>query len=175
MIDAVLDLARARLAGGIPLHRKSVDLGAVVQRAVQEHAAAYTGRRIDVVLEGDLLGEWDEDRLSQVVSNLLGNAVQHGESSEPVQLRASGITPHAVVLTVANAGHIAPEVLAHLFDPFRGGERSPGHHDGLGLGLYIVQQIVHAHHGSVEARCEEGKRIVFRVELPRGPRDAIEL
>jgi two-component system, sensor histidine kinase and response regulator len=169
MIDAVLDLARARLGGGIPLHRKSMDLGAVVQRAVQEHAAAYAERRIEVVLEGDLLGEWDEDRLFQVVSNLLGNAVQHSESSEPVDVRASG-TAHAVVLTVTNAGHIAPDLLARIFDPFRGGERLPGRHDGLGLGLYIVQQIMHAHHGTIAARCEEGRRIVFRVELPRGPR-----
>jgi two-component system, sensor histidine kinase and response regulator len=175
MIDDVLDLARARLAGGIPLNRTSVDLGAIVQRAVQELGAAHTGRRIDTILEGDLAGEWDEDRLFQVVSNLLGNSLQHGESGEPVQVRATGIAPHAVVVTFANAGFIPPDLLEHMFDPFRGGERSPGKHDGLGLGLYIVQQIVHAHHGEVEATCEDGRRIVFRVELPRGVRDVIEL
>ena len=175
MIDDVLDLARARLAGGIPLNRKPVDLGPVVQRAVQEHAAAHAGRRIDLAIEGDLNGEWDEDRLAQVVSNLVGNSLQHGDPGEPVRVRATGASTHAVVLAVANAGQIPADVLAHIFDPFRGGERSPGRHGGLGLGLYIVHQIVEAHHGTVEARCEGDANIVFRVELPRGMRDVIEL
>ena len=79
-----------------------------------------------------------------------------------------------VVITVANAGRIPPELLPHVFDPFRGGGRTSGRHDGLGLGLYIVQQIVHAHRGTIEARNEGERRIAFCVTLPRRSQDVVE-
>jgi len=72
-----------------------------------------------------------------------------------------------VVLEVGNGGTIAPSVLAHLFDPFRAGQRQPGRGEGLGLGLYIVSQIVKAHQGTVEVKSGEGDETYFRVRLPR--------
>jgi two-component system sensor histidine kinase/response regulator len=168
MIDGMLDLTRARLAGGIALHVDRADFGVLVQRVVQEHQAAFPDRAIDMhVAPGELVGEWDGDRLAQVASNLIGNALQHGDERHAVRIRLDGTSADVVVLSVMNAGTIAPEVLPHIFDPFRGGQRQVGQHDGLGLGLYIVQQIVHAHRGSIEVLSEDANETVFRVTVPR--------
>jgi two-component system, sensor histidine kinase and response regulator len=80
-----------------------------------------------------------------------------------------GTSPREVVLTVANSGTIAPEIVEHLFDPFRGGQRPPGRSEGLGLGLYIVNQIVKAHGGRVEVDTGRDHRTILRVSIPRGP------
>ena len=169
MIDGLLDLTRARLAGGIPLQRTNADLGVLIHRVVQEHQVAHPERRIEIVQEqqSDLNGYWDADRLAQVASNLIGNAVQHGATSEPVQVCLDGTHPEVVTLSVINTGTIAPDMLPHVFDPFRGVQREPGSHQGLGLGLYIVQQIVHAHRGRVEVESGGASRTVFRVTVPR--------
>jgi signal transduction histidine kinase len=152
MIEDVLDLARARLAGGIPIKRERSDLEPLIHRVVQEHLAAWPERRIDVRREGELTGEWDGDRLAQVASNLIGNALQHSVGEEPVQVRLDGTQTEMVVLSVANGGTIAPEVLPHIFDPFRRGHRQAGRSEGLGLGLYIAQAIIRSHRGSVEVQ-----------------------
>src|SRR5579862_5605954 len=82
MIEDMLDMARARLAGGIPLKREPADLGALVDRVVGEIQATYPERRIRVNKVGNLSGDWDGERLAQVASNLLGNALQHGDASD---------------------------------------------------------------------------------------------
>lgn len=163
MIDAVLDLARARLAGGIPIERKQADLASLVRRVVQEHEAAVPGR-IEVSQRGDLAGVWDSGRLAQVASNLIGNALHHGKRDAVVKVELDGTRADEVVLTVANAGAIDPVVLPHLFDPFRGTQET--YRKGLGLGLYIVQQIVHSHHGRVDVHAD-AERTSFTVTLPR--------
>jgi signal transduction histidine kinase len=162
----MLDLARARLAGGIPLKREHADFGALVQRVVQEHHAAFPERRIDLKCEGDVTGEWDGDRLAQVASNLIGNALQHGDPRCTVEVRLEASPGDLVVFSVANEGRIAPELLPHLFDPFRGGGRAAIRNEGLGLGLYIVEQIVLAHKGRIDVESGETSTM-FRVSLPR--------
>ncbi len=164
MIEDMLDLARARLAGGIPITRAPADLGSLVQRVTQEQRSAYPNRQIEISHEGDLTGQWDTDRLAQVASNLIGNALQHGDDREPVDVRLEGAHPQRVVLSVGNAGAIPPEDLARLFHPFRGRSRRGG---GLGLGLYITQQIVKAHQGRIEVQ-SDGGRTRFQVTVPRG-------
>jgi two-component system sensor histidine kinase/response regulator len=167
MIEDVLDMARARLAGGIPLKREAADLGALVDRVVGEVQAAYPDRRIEVKQAGNLSGHWDGERLAQVASNLLGNAVQHGEEGTIVRVTVDGRPPGEVILKVANTGTIPPDLLPHLFDPFRGAPRQPGRSEGLGLGLYIVQQIVVAHGGTVDVQSGEDNKTVFSVRVPR--------
>lgn len=175
MIEDVLDLARARLAGGIPLRRGETDFGALVQRMVQEHQSASPKPPIEVLLEGDLVGDWDSDRLAQVASNLIGNAIQHGDTSAPVQLRLDGTHADVVSFTVKNLGVIPPAIQAHLFDPFRGGAQRRGRTGGLGLGLYIVHQIIRAHHGHVEVESGSSPYTEFRVRLPRRGTEVIKL
>ena len=168
MIEDMLDMARARLAGGIPLKREAADLGTLLERAVGEIQAAYPERRIEVLETGDLNGNWDGERLAQVVANLLGNALQHGDAADAVQIQADGGRAECVVIEVSNAGTIPPELLPRLFDPFRGSQRQSGRSEGLGLGLYIVQQIVAAHGGSVEVESGTGNnRTLFTVRIPR--------
>ena len=167
MIEDMLDMARARLAGGIPLKREPADLGALLERVVSEIQAAFPERRIEVQRSGDLSGNWDGERLAQVASNLLGNALQHGDSSAAVQVSVDGTRSAAVEITVENSGTIPPDLLPELFDPFRGAQRQTGRRDGLGLGLYIVQQIVLAHGGSVEVESGDQNRTIFAVRIPR--------
>jgi two-component system, sensor histidine kinase and response regulator len=167
MIEDMLDMARARLAGGIPLQREPADLGALVDRVLSEVQAAFPERKIEVAQSGDLGGKWDGERLAQVASNLLGNALQHGDSSGVVRVTVDGTRADAVVIRVENSGTIPPDLLPQLFDPFRGARRQTGRTEGLGLGLYIVQQIVLAHGGSVDVQSGNDNRTEFVVRIPR--------
>jgi len=167
MIDDMLDLARARLAGGIPLRVSDSDLGESVQRVVREYETAFPDRHIVVQHHGDLTGAWDAERLAQVASNLIGNALQHGAADGAVEVTLDGSDPAALIMSVGNVGSVPPRVLPHLFEPVQGGQREPGQNQGLGLGLYIVQQIVQAHAGRVELQSADAGRIVFQVKVPR--------
>lgn len=168
MIADMLDLARARLGRGIAIQRRDVDLGALVADVVRERQAEHPGRGLTLAVHGALAGRWDADRLSQVVANLVNNALAHGDPAAPVAVELDGRDPRQVTLAVANGGTIAPEQLPRLFDPFRRAQAAPVHSSGLGLGLYIVQQIVAAHDGRVEVSSAPGSGTVFSVTLPRG-------
>ena len=167
MIEDLLDLARARLAGGIIVKRESSDFRALVERVVREHQAAAPARLIESTYDGNLTGFWDPERIAQVASNLIGNAIKHGDAGACVSVRLEGTRGDSVALIVKNGGTISPDVLAHLFDPFRGGQREAGRGEGLGLGLYIVSQIVEAHQGIVNVTTGQGNETSFRVQLPR--------
>ena len=121
------------------------------------------------------MGNWDADRLAQVASNLIGNALQHGDAREPIQIHLDGTHEDAIRFSVENVGVIPSDVQQSLFDPFRGGQRQRGRKEGLGLGLYIVQQIVQAHQGDVQVESGTSRYTVFRVELPRRGQDVVKL
>ncbi len=166
MIDDMLDLSRARLGGGIPIQPEAVDLGALVQRVVREHQAAHSERAILVENSGNLSGLWDPVRLAQLASNLIGNAIQHGDRSGEVQVQLDGSKDEEVTFSVANRGSISPAIVPRLFDPFAG-IQDPNRGGSLGLGLYIVQQIAQAHRGSVKVLSNGGTHTVFTVQMPR--------
>jgi signal transduction histidine kinase len=166
MIQDMLDLARARLAGGIPVACAAADLGTLVRRTIDEHRVAFPDRRVEIASSGDLAGTWDADRLSQLASNLIGNALVHGRSEDPVEVCLDGSRPERVTFVVSNGGTIDPATLPGIFDPFRGGDRSGGR-GGLGLGLYISQQIARAHGGRIQVEPPRDDRTIFRVDLPR--------
>jgi signal transduction histidine kinase len=173
LIEDMLDLARARLAGGIPLKRERVDLASLAQRVVQDCQQTTPDSRIELVTTGNLAGDWDGDRIAQVLANLIGNAVEHGTPGEAIEVRLDD-TREGIALSVANAGTIPADILPHIFDPFRGGERPMGRSEGLGLGLFIVQQIVHAHEGRVEVESADG-RTVFSAMIPRRIPEVVRL
>ena len=168
MIDQILDLTRARLGGGISVSPRSIDLTTVVGDVVDEVQHAYPEHRIDVEAHGDLRGLWDSERLAQVFSNLVGNAVKHAEGA-PVRVELSGAAPDRVVATVHNAGVIPPELLPIVFDPFRSGTRK-GRSEGLGLGLFITRTIVQAHRGRIDVETTNDRGTTFSVVLPRDAR-----
>jgi len=167
MIEDILDLARARLGGGIIVKREPVDFKALVERVLREHQAAAPERTIEAAYEGNLSGSWDPERIAQVTSNLIGNALKHGSAAAPIGVRLDGTERDAVTLVVKNGGVIPADILPHLFDPFRGAQRQSGRGEGLGLGLYIVSQIVQAHDGSVDVKTGAGGETAFHIRLPR--------
>ena len=167
MIEDLLDVVRARLGGGIAIKLASANLGAILDGVVQELCSARPEAQIKVHQEGDLKGTWDAGRLAQVVSNLLGNAVQHGAAQGEIEVRLNGTQLDQISFSVSNTGVIAPELLRDVFVPFRGGAKGSTRSEGLGLGLYIVQHIVHGHKGTVEMQSGVDNRTVFRVQLPR--------
>ena len=171
MIEDLLDVTRIRQAGGLSLQLGPINMQGLLQRTLHEIQTAAPDSQIECTVQGDLQGVWDAERLCQVVTNLVGNAVRHGTKDRPVQVVADGRLPGTVALDVANGGTIAPELLPYLFDPFRGRQDTPGRNQGLGLGLFIAQQIVRAHQGNIQVTSEDGATR-FRVELPRVSRDA---
>src|ERR1700754_1091591 len=126
MIEDMLDMARARLAGGIPLKRERADLGVLVDRVVSEVQAAHPDRSIEVTQAGNLAGNWDSERLAQVAANLLGNALQHGDEPDAVKVNVTATESETVEITVENSGTIPADLLPRLFDPFRGAQRQTG-------------------------------------------------
>jgi signal transduction histidine kinase len=170
LIRDLVDLSRARQGVGVSLHVARVDLGEVVRGALAELDAGPDGQEVSLAVRGDAALDGDRDRLAQVVSNLVGNALQHGGGS-PVYVTVTG-GDLDVTLAVANGGPPIPEeLLPHVFEPFRRGEpyaRAAGGRPGnSGLGLFIVREIVRAHGGTVEVRSEREAGTVFTVRLPR--------
>jgi len=163
LVEDVLDFSAARGGLGLALRPVATDLGLLARRALQELDGGGAGQ-LALALEGDLTIEGDADRLMQVLCNLTGNALQHGEGSPVrVEVRDRG---EELQIEVRNGGApIPPERLATLFEPFHRGDERRGSRS-LGLGLYIVQEIVRAHAGRVAARSDEAGT-VFEVVLPR--------
>lgn len=169
MIEQMLDLTRARLGGGIGLaaERGRVELGALVRRVADELHDRHPAREvvIDVADASDVRG--DADRLLQMLSNLVGNALEHGSHELPVSIRVT-TDDRVAVLRLHNGGVIPPAVLPTIFDPFRGREHANGRPRGLGLGLFVARQIALAHGGDIEVESAEGRGTTFTVRLPAG-------
>jgi signal transduction histidine kinase len=168
MIEQLLDLTRARLAGGLSASWKveALDVGELVGRAVEELRAAHSAREIALEIEGDCKTRGDSGRLLQLFSNLTGNALHHGLKGCAVGLSVAG-EEQSVVVQIHNEGVIPPELMPELFQPFRArgdGYSRPG---GLGLGLFISQQVVLAHGGDISVASNTEAGTVFTVRLPR--------
>ncbi|KFE62376.1 sensor histidine kinase [Hyalangium minutum] len=174
----LLDFARARLGGGITLEPRRSDMRELLQKVTHEFRVAYPDRAVVCEVEGtDTHGNWDPDRLAQVLSNLLENALKYSPPDTQVRLLARG-EKEQVLLAVHNQGKpIPPELMPHIFEPFRRGPQSSLRtaKTSYGLGLYIVQEIVHAHGGTIEVLSNLEEGTTFTVRLPRLPPAALEL
>jgi PAS domain S-box-containing protein len=167
MIEQILDLTRSRLAGGLVMKRAPVDLRSTIMSVVEELLTVHPTRTIDVHCP-PASGMWDRDRLEQVFSNLIANAIHYGSPEHPVTVNVRQ-EADSVVVEVHNQGVPIPEELqAKLFDPFRRGtrdSRTPTT-EGLGLGLYISREIVLAHGGDINVSSTETNGTTFSVCLP---------
>jgi signal transduction histidine kinase len=165
LVETTLDFARIRLGGGIDLHRRTRDpLLPVLEHVVAEARASHPECRILSDLDLTAPVHCDPDRLGQMLSNLLGNAVTHGDRSQPIRVAAT-TRDGEFTMAVANSGApIPPDLQARLFEPFARGARPE--QKGLGLGLYIAAEIARAHHGSLGVTSTpEQTRFVFRMPL----------
>jgi signal transduction histidine kinase/PAS domain-containing protein len=167
MIAQVLDFTRARSGGGISLARTSADLAAITLQVIDELGLSHPGRSIRMTCTANAEGRWDTDRLAQVFSNLIANALTYGKNDAPVHVSISA-ADDALRWTVLNEGDpIQPELLPNLFDPFRRARHAKvGGTQGLGLGLFISKEIVKAHGGAIVVESTEAGTL-FAVILPR--------
>lgn len=166
MIADLLDLTRTRFGDVIPVGRVPINLEAVCRQVVAE----FEGLRPDGLHfrgEGDLRGEWDSDRIAQVLSNLLRNAIQHGSKSHPISLTAKD-NGAEVLLEVHNSGPCIPHgALNTIFEPMVRHTGNDHTNPGLGLGLYIASQVVLAHGGKLDVTSTKAAGTTFTVHLPR--------
>lgn len=168
MIRDLLDYTQARLGGGIRVESRPMDLHTVVRQVVEEMAMAYPDRHIEVSQQGDLHGDWDVDRLAQVVGNLISNALHYSPEGTPVRVETVGAAQE-VTLTVHNLGPAIPAPQQQkIFEPMQRASADVNPQNrSVGLGLYIVKHLVRAHGGTIEVRSVEEEGTTFTVRLPR--------
>jgi signal transduction histidine kinase len=150
LIDNVLDLARGRLGGGLVLDRNADEpLAPVLEQVIAELRSAWPQRLIDDEIALAVPVRCDRARIGQLLSNLLANALTHGDPNRPVTVRAF-VDAGVFQLSVANPGEpIPPPLRERLFQPFfRASGRA--NHQGLGLGLYIAAEIARGHGGTLD-------------------------
>jgi signal transduction histidine kinase len=171
MVDDLLDFTRTRLGDTLPISVSPQDAGRLCSNARDEVSASFPQANIEMFFDGELTGRWDGDRLSQVVINLLVNAIQHGHGA--IRLSAQG-AGEIVTVSVSNEGKAIPRhVLANIFDPLTRTHSSPeqrGTAAGIGLGLYICKCIAQAHGGSIAVN-SANTTTVFTVRLPRAAKN----
>ena len=172
MVGELLDFTRSRLGGGIPIVRRQVNLGRLLHDAVDEVSAAHPHHEFRVDTRKEQSGEWDAARLSQALTNLLGNAGEHAPEGTVISVELDADDDHAAI-TIHNMGAAIPaDRLDGLFNPMKtrkGGsvESSGGSTGNLGLGLYIAERIIHAHGGRITVASAEKIGTTFTVHLPR--------
>jgi PAS domain S-box-containing protein len=173
MVDQLVDFTRLRAGQRLSLVRQKLDLVELVLSAVADlPVAAEAANALQVAVTGDCTGYWDRDRFRQVFFNLADNALRHRIADTPVHLSADGAGTEAVILEVRNQGTIPQDVLAGIFEPWaREDFHSRAGSSGLGLGLYITQQILLAHGGVIKVESTHHAGTCFRVWLPRGRAD----
>ena len=164
LIDNLLDFTRARSGQPLIVKRELIDFTPICQRTVAEFVAAHPERTIRADCGTDLHGILDEVRISQMLANLISNALQYGDPTTPVSVEAHGESKE-IVLTVHNNGVPIPQsALQTIFDPF---SYSPeeNYNRQLDLGLFVAREIVEAHAGkiSVTSTADDGTRFVVRL------------
>jgi signal transduction histidine kinase len=170
LVGLLIDFTHARLGRGIPTREGPMDAKAVVERAVGGLRDSYPGREVRIEAPPQtLLGSWDGDRIAQLVSQLVTNALQYGSAGAPVTVTLARETDESLLIRVHNDGSVIPaELQPHLFEPYRRGKGAEvAHPRGLGLGLFLVREIASAHGGTVEVRSSEREGTTFSVRLPR--------
>lgn len=168
MVRDLLDFTQARLGGGFHLQLQPLELHPLAEQTLEEVRLSHPERDILLRHEGDAHGEGDADRLAQVITNLVCNAVKYSPRDTPIEVYTRGTQEH-LVLSVRNQGEPLPEALrGRLFEPMQRGGRDTSDRS-VGLGLYIVKHLVEAHGGHVEVESSVSGGTCFTVWLPRHP------
>ena len=167
LIGELMDFSNVRLNGSLPVYPSEADFLQIATKVIAEQQLADPEAKIEMVHNGDLKGIWDEGRLSQVLSNLISNARVHGLRGKPIEVTLQGSEPSSMSVSVENSGSIPEHILPTIFDPFSTSARKSSGASGLGLGLYIVRQIVIAHGGTIRVETTTAPGTRFVITLPR--------
>ena len=171
MVSDLLEFVRSRLGTQLPVEPCAMNLAQACQTALDQAGAGHPKCEQSLQVNGNVEGHWDPRRLDQLLQNLIGNALQHGASEGAVTLILSGTDDHVTLQVHNNGTPIAEEALATLFDPLVRSPSEdighPGASTSLGLGLFIVKEVVDAHHGSIEVSSTEAEGTTFTVVLPK--------
>ncbi|WLH07855.1 sensor histidine kinase [Pseudomonas lurida] len=170
MVADLLDLARCNLGSGIPVNPEYTNLGAICGSVVEELRTGFPLALIIMSINASVTGMYDPARMEQVFSNLIGNAIRHGDLEQPIYVKLSQ-DDGCAVFSVENSGELIPSsAMPHLFNPqaryssFAATEK--GASAGLGLGLFIASEIVSSHGGKIEVMSTVEQGTVFKVRLP---------
>jgi signal transduction histidine kinase len=171
MVSDLLEFVRSRLGVSLPVQRQPMEMVAACRDAIEEASAGHPDCNPVFNYSGNTQGDWDRNRIDQLLRNLIGNALQHGASSHQITVTLTGGQGH-VSLTVHNDGEpIAQEAIGSIFDPLvRSANEKVGNHNpstSLGLGLFIVKEVVNAHGGSITVTSNFGDGTTFTVVLPK--------
>lgn len=178
LINDLIDFTRTHLGPGIPIQVKQSNFVAVCEEVVNEMRTFHAERLIELHVPAKLDAVFDENRIAQVLSNLIGNAIQYGSQDVPVTINVSSVGEDIVVAVNNRGKPIGADKIGSLFDPMvriavnaNDVDSSYTERTSLGIGLYISRQIIHAHGGTVKVTSSEVDGTTFVVTLPRLPAD----
>jgi len=171
MVSDLLEFVRSRLGVTLPIERNPMEMTVACRDAIDEATAGHPDCDPEFTTTGETQGDWDRSRIDQMLRNLIGNALQHGAATHKIRVSLVGSESH-VSLSVHNDGEpIAQEAIGSIFDPLvrslneEAGTRNPS--TSLGLGLFIVKEVVNAHQGSITVTSNFGDGTTFTVVLPK--------
>ncbi|HLL23150.1 MAG TPA: PAS domain S-box protein, partial [Kofleriaceae bacterium] len=167
MIEQLLDFTRIRVGTGLPIDTRPCDLQTMLPHVIDELRVKHPTTPFAFDAIGATTGRWDEDRLAQAFSNLIGNAAQHGQPDAGVVVIVDGTEDAVIRVRVQNAGTIPEELLPKIFEPMIGGQRRRDGSRGLGIGLFITREIAISHGGTITVESSPDQGTSFIVELPR--------
>lgn len=164
LLDDLVDFNRTRLGLGIRVEPADVDLATMAADEVEQLCGAHPNRRIELSVAGDCRGRWDGLRVRQALRNLVSNAVKYGTPDAPVRVALCREAADVRVEVTNSGPPIDPSVVGDIFDPLKRGVAREDR-ESLGLGLFIVREIAHAHGGEARVRCD-GSETTFALRLP---------
>ena len=169
ILDDLFDLTRSSFGTEIPIKKAPADLAALCRSLAEEMRTIHEAQPLTVTHDGDPTGMFDAARMGQVISNLMGNAIQYSDGSGPVTVTISGDDPDVLRVSVHNFGDPIPaKSQKTIFQSWmRGNVQDMDEHSHLGLGLYIAKLIVEAHGGDITVNSKEGSGTTFKIDLPR--------
>lgn len=171
LTNYLLDLTRVRLGSGLPINTTTMNMEFIARQLVDEMHLKHPNRHFNLKVQGSTNGEWDKQRIKQIFSNLLNNALQYSSPDSPITVKIEGL-PEETLLSIHNYGAPIPsDCVENLFKPLTRREDDNYNNQtgsaNLGLGLYITKQIVDAHKGTINVISSEQEGTTFVIKLPR--------
>jgi signal transduction histidine kinase len=173
IVRDLLDFSTTHLGEGIPIDPRTVDLLEICRHTIDEAKTYHPDRQFELTVEGDLVGAWDGQRMGQAFSNLISNAIQHSTPGSAIRVSIIGRADEVIYEVQNEAEVLSPIKMRTLFDPIKrfairpASERVGARMQNLGLGLYVVKEIVNAHDGKISVSSSAGDGVTFKVSLPR--------